>query len=154
MPKTYGSCTQQVDTLSSPPNTCRHSLQNPFLHSKNLHAIHTQAAHLKRNCLLEISCSLRISAFIKHDLTGKTKWKSISCNSELWLWCNGFIMSEMMNAANCRLPLKQLPNTRLYCCSSLLSMCWGHPTCRAAPGWCSWRWSPFLSLVCCVAVAN
>lgn len=93
----------QVDTLGLPFNICKDFLQNPFFLSKNLHAKHIWATHLKRNCLLKISCSLHVSAFIKHDLTEKTKRKSISCNSELWLQCNGFIMSGMINIPNSRL---------------------------------------------------
>lgn len=87
--------------------------------------MHIQAAYLKRNCLLEISCSLHISAFIKYDLTEETKWKSISCNSKLWLQCNGFIMSRMINTANRRLFQKQLPNRSLHLSSSspLSSLC-------------------------------
>lgn len=92
-----------MDTLGLLFNICKDFLQNPFFPSKNPHAKHIQATHLKRNCLLEISCSLHVSAFIKYGLTEKTKWKSISCNSELWLQCNGFIMSRMINIPNCRL---------------------------------------------------
>lgn len=120
------TCAQQVDTPSLPCNTCKDLLENPFVLSKNPHAKHIQATHLQRNCLLEISCSLHIPAFIKHDLTEKTKWKSISWDSELWLQCNGFIMSRMINIPNRRLCFRSSHQTQACTLAAAPLFCFIH----------------------------